>query len=76
MDKFLRTWGDRANHASQYIHQGQMSLPSDQHNPMDVSLALSRRLVAGVKVKSVINIEAGLDMIALAMSISSEASSG
>jgi len=43
---------------------------------MDVSLALSRRLNAGVKVKSVVNIEAGLDMIALAMSISSEASSG
>jgi hypothetical protein len=42
---------------------------------MDVSLALSRRLLAGVKVKSVVNIESGLDMIALAMSICSEVSS-
>jgi hypothetical protein len=41
-------------------------------NSADVALHLSSRLSAGAKVKSVVNIEAGLEMIALALTISSE----
>ena len=37
-----------------------------------VALTLSRRLIAVVKVKKIVNIEAGLEMIALAMAICSE----
>jgi hypothetical protein len=35
-------------------------------------LTITRRLIDGVKVKNIVNIELGLEMIALAMAISSE----
>ena len=35
-------------------------------------MTLSRRLISVVKIKNIFNIEAGLEMIALAMAISSE----
>jgi hypothetical protein len=40
--------------------------------PANIALALSRRLVAVVKVKQIVNIEAGLEMMALALTISSQ----
>ena len=47
---------------------------SDSKHPADVALpvTLSRRLISVVKIKNILNIEAGLEMIALAMAISSE----
>jgi hypothetical protein len=74
VEKFLLTWADRANKASEYALNVQSSLSIDKENPNVLTLALSRRLIAGVKVKNIVNIEAGLDMIALAMSISSQVS--
>jgi hypothetical protein len=42
--------------------------------PTDITLTLSRRLIAGVRVKNILHIEAGLDMVALAIAISSKVS--
>ena len=44
------------------------------HNSRDVALTLSMRLIAVVKVKNILHVEAGLEMIALALAISSEVS--
>jgi hypothetical protein len=41
---------------------------------MHIALKLSKRLIGVAKVKNVLHIEAGLEMIALAMAISSEVS--
>lgn len=62
---------DRAKETSQYYQNAQTSLSSDKQNPIHLTLALSRRLIAGVKVKKILNIEGALDMVALAMAISS-----
>lgn len=80
VDKFLRMWGERETYRSQYTTQNtsdttsttQISPSSDDPNPVDVVLSLSKRLIAVVKMKSILNIEAGLELIALAISISSE----
>lgn len=70
--KFLRTWADREKTRSQYstTTTTQSSIPAK--GPTEVTLSISRRLIALAKVKNILNIEAGLDMIALAMAISSE----
>ena len=72
IEKFLRTWGDREKHRSIYT----TTLPTPSYvngqNPADITLTLSRRLIAIVRVKNILHIEAGLEMIALAMAISSE----
>ena len=44
----------------------------DINDPANVSLALSRRLITTVKVKNIFHIQAGLELIALALAISSE----
>ena len=41
-------------------------------NPANITLTLSRRLIAVVRVKNILHIEAGLETIALVMAISSE----
>ena len=69
LGKFLRTWGGREKAKAQY---SQRALPVNENEPADIALTLSRRLIAVVKVKNILNIEAGLEMIALAMTISSE----
>jgi hypothetical protein len=43
-----------------------------QADAAEVALTLSKRLIAILKVKKVMNVEAGLEMIALALTISSE----
>jgi hypothetical protein len=70
--KFLKTWGDRQKSKSAHSLSGQLSLPNDGHQPASVTLTLSRRLIAVVKVKKLLNIEAGLEMMALGTTISSE----
>lgn len=67
--RFLKTWEDQGNTRAQYSQKSQSFNGQD---PAVVTLALSRRLIAVVKVKNIVNIEAGLEMIALAMAISAE----
>jgi hypothetical protein len=45
---------------------------NNTERPSDIAWNISKRLIAVVKVKSILNIEAGLEMIALGMAISSE----
>jgi hypothetical protein len=70
--KFLKTWGDRQTTRTQYFET--LSTPSsiNEQDHADVVLTISRRLIDVVKVKNILHIEAGLEMIALAMAISSE----
>jgi hypothetical protein len=72
LGKFLRTWGDREKRLAQYSTSNPSPSFVDGQDPAGVALALSKRLIAVVKVKKILNIETGLEMIALAMAISSE----
>jgi hypothetical protein len=64
--------GERHRIRAQYTETTPTSQAPDSQQPADLALKLSRRLIAVMKLKSIINIEAGLAMIALAMSISSQ----
>jgi hypothetical protein len=70
--KFLRTWGEREKTISQYSNVFPSSTSAAVQNTADVALSLSRRLIDGVKFKSIAQIESGLELIALAMTISAE----
>lgn len=72
LKKFLKTWGEREKKMAQYSTTNATPCSIDGRDPADVALALSRRLIDVVKVKNILNIETGLEMIALAMAISSE----
>jgi hypothetical protein len=74
LSKFLRTWRDREKKLAQYSTTTPTPSSIDGKDPAEVALALSRRLIAVVKVKNILSIETGLEMIALAMAISSEVS--
>lgn len=69
LGRFLKTWADREKTRMQY---SQTAVSFEEQDPADIALTLSRRLIAGVKVKNILHIEAGLEMIALAMAISAE----
>jgi hypothetical protein len=71
LGKFVRTWKVRNDARSQYIQTMPSSVGQDRAG---VALLLSRQLIAVVKVKNLLHIEAGLQMMALAMSFSSEVS--
>jgi hypothetical protein len=71
LNKFLKTWGEREKTRAQYSCEATHPL-SDRKDPAAVALSLSRRLITVFKAKNILNIEAGMDMIALAMAISSE----
>lgn len=68
----MKTWGDREKNKSQYFETVQSHSSATGLNSADITMNLSRRLVTVVKVRDIVNIEAGLEMIALAMIISSE----
>ena len=69
----MKTWGDREKSRAQYAFTAQQQLASNEgQEPAGVALTLSRRLIAVVKVKKILNVEAGLEMMALAMTIASE----
>jgi len=70
LEIFLKTWGEREKTRTQYSSNGPSS--SDGKDPAGVALTLSKRLMTVAKSKNILNIEAGLEMIALAMAISSE----
>jgi hypothetical protein len=71
LEKFLKAWGEREKTRSQYSSNVPNS-SSDRKDAAGVALTLSRRLITVVKAKNILNIEAGMEMIALAMAISSE----
>lgn len=71
--KFLKTWADRDQTWSRYSASAQLS-GSDhrQEDAAGVALTLSRRLIAIMKAKKLLNIEAGLEIMALGVTIASE----
>jgi hypothetical protein len=71
LEKFLKIWGEREKTIGQYLSQGSSS-SSDWKDPAGVALTISKRLINVVKAQKILNIEAGMEMIALAMAISSE----
>jgi hypothetical protein len=71
--KFLKTWADREETRSAYALTAQQSVSNKvQADAAEVALTLSRRLIAILRAKKVMNMEAGLEMMALAITISSE----
>ena len=71
LEKFLKSWGERERTRAQYLNNAPTS-SSDRNDPAGVALTLSRCLITIFKAKNIINIEEGLEMVALAMAISSE----
>jgi hypothetical protein len=67
-------WLDREKDKAQYAATAQTQSDVDRNDNADIALTLSKQLIAVVKVKNFFHVEAGLEMIALAMSISSEVS--
>jgi hypothetical protein len=70
--KFLKSW---RGHEKSTVRYSETAPPPSSSNGLDaagITLNLSKRLVALVKLKNVVNIEAGLVMVALAVAISSE----
>lgn len=71
--KFLKTWADRDQSRLQYSLTGQQSASDNgQEDAAGVALTLSRRVIAIVKVKKILNIEAGLEIMALGLTMISE----
>jgi hypothetical protein len=70
--KFLRAWVDRGRATQQCLKTTLIPMAGEVQDPAGIALSLSRRLIAVVKLRNILNIEAGLEMIALAMMISSE----
>ena len=64
-------WEEHERTKVQYFSNGPTE-SSDWNDPAAVVLTLSRWLIMVVKAKKVLNIEAGFEMIALGMAISSE----
>ena len=71
IDRFLRTWGDRHKQRLTYAKTSTAVPTVAGKKPTEITLTLSKSLIAVVKVRNVLHIEAGLEMIALAMAISS-----
>lgn len=66
-------WQNREKAADNYLNNaGPIQRYNGKRDPALVALTISKRLIALVKFRNVFNIEAALEMIALAMSISSE----
>lgn len=70
--KFLKTWDARERTKAEYFKTDPIPTTVDGQNNAKVAFTLSKRLIAVAKIKDVLHIEAGLEMIALAMAISSE----
>lgn len=73
LGKFLKTWSDRQRTRAQLSETVVFSPSSvNGRDQADIVLTISRRLMDVVKAKNVLHIEAGMEMMALALSISSE----
>lgn len=71
LKNFLKTWGEREKTWAQYSHSSSISLSDHGLDPASVALNLSKRLLNVGKVKKIVRIEAGLEMIAFGVAISS-----
>jgi hypothetical protein len=72
LGNFVKIWGDRRNSRALHSQSASSSSSDDGQDPVGVALSLLRRVTAVGKVKKILNIEAGLEMIALGMVICSE----
>jgi hypothetical protein len=72
LKNFQRIWGERKK--TRAIHADNFSTPSSSEcqDPGGVVLSLSRRLLAVGKLKKILNLETGLEMIACGIAICSE----
>lgn len=70
--KFLKTWGGRQRNRTLYSEITDTPSSANQLDSVGVALHLSKRLVASAKLRSILNIETGLEMVALAVIICSE----
>ena len=70
--KFLRTWGEREKQRAKFYQSSITMLNINIEEPAHVALNLSWRPKTGARVKSILHIKAGIEMLALAMLISSE----
>jgi len=69
---FLKTWRDSQTTRAQYSETVPTPSPVNGQDNGDIVLGISRRLIDVVKVRNIVHIEAGMQMMALALSISSE----
>lgn len=74
LKKFLKTWGERDKTRTEYSQKSFAKVSVVRQDSAGVTMFLSRRLIAVVKAKNIIHIEAGLEMMALALAICSEVS--
>jgi hypothetical protein len=74
LGRFLRFWRDREKTKAEFesSHHSAMFSVDRLQGHAHVALRLSKRLVDVYKFKNILNIEAGMEMIALAMVITSE----
>jgi hypothetical protein len=71
--QYSKTWGNRDQSRSQYSKTSQAAASKESNeDAVGVALTLSRRLIGIVRVKHILNIEAGLEMMALGVTLSSE----
>lgn len=70
----MKIWKDREATRAQYFKKGTTSSSVDGQDPAGVSLTMSKRLIALLKSKRVLNIEAGFEMMALGIIICSTVS--
>lgn len=74
MKKFLKTWGERDETRTECSQKSFAKVSIVGQDSAGITMLLSRRLIAVVKAKNIIHIEAGLEMMALALAICSEVS--
>lgn len=73
MRKFLQTWGDRKQTWTDYTVSGEQSPSKEsQKDTAGLALSLSRRLFGILKMKKIHNLEAGLEIMALGLTMCSE----
>jgi hypothetical protein len=67
----MKTWRDRESTRAHYSQKGANPLSVDGQDPAGIALTVSKRLIAIFKSKRLLNIEAGLEMMALGLIICS-----
>jgi hypothetical protein len=72
VQKFLKTWRDSKATKARYTETPPAPSSVEGRDLVGVALTVSKRLISVQRLKNILNIEAGLEMIALAMIICSE----
>ena len=73
LKKFLKTWAEVQTTQAQFletVHAASSITTQDQAN---IALKISEQLINVMRFKNILHIEVGLEMIVLAMTISSQA---